>query len=476
MQRRRQRNACAPVLRIWPTAHRRWPALAGGLRQVAPLLRGLDARRPSDADLALLRQGARQATEGQRELGNGLSALTQGSRQLDEGLVRFKAALDDVPLFGSRLIEGMAPLEAGNSQLTAGLHSARENSLKLLAGMQRIDEAVVNLTDATQRAGNAMAQLAARLPEEPRLDSFVEGARELSRGSDTLLVALRQLASGGDTWQSGTGRLADGAARLETGLELLRRSLPLAVDTPAGSAQGLALSVEPIIEVVAPVPNNGIALTPNFVPLALWVGAVMAAFLVHLQRIAEPLAALPRSAQVAGKLALPLLAVVLQALLMLLMLVAVLHVPLPHPGRFALTLLTASVTFLLLVFALVRVLVRVLGDLGRVLAVLLLVVQVSAAGALLPIELSDDAFQALHPYLPLTWVVNAFRASLFGAFDGAFWPALGHVAAFGAGALLLGTLVGRWRGAGGPCQSHSGSRRWTSSSAHAQAVAVLSAG
>ncbi len=366
------------------------PALAGGLRQVAPLLRGLDARRPSDADLALLRQGARQATEGQRELGNGLSALTQGSRQLDEGLVRFKAALDDVPLFGSRLIEGMAPLEDGNSQLTAGLHSARENSLKLLAGMQRIDEAVVNLTDATQRAGNAMAQLAARLPEEPRLDSFVEGARELSRGSDTLLVALRQLASGGDTWQSGTGRLADGAARLETGLELLRRSLPLAVDTPAGSAQGLALSVEPIIEVVAPVPNNGIALTPNFVPLALWVGAVMAAFLVHLQRIAEPLAALPRSAQVAGKLALPLLAVVLQALLMLLMLVAVLHVP-------------------------------------------------------LPIELSDDAFQALHPYLPLTWVVNAFRASLFGAFDGAFWPALGHVAAFGAGALLLGTLVGRWR-------------------------------
>jgi len=417
------------------------PALAGGVRQVGPLMRGLDARRPSDAELAQLRQGSRQATEAQRELGNGLAILTEGSRQLDTGLVQFKAALDDVPLFGGRLAEGMEPLQVGNSQLTAGLDSVRDGSIKLLAGMQRIDEAVINLTDATQRAGTAMAQMAARLPDEQRLDSFVDGARELSRGSEALLGALRQLAVGGDSLQSGTARLADGAARLDTGLELLRRSLPLAVDTPAGSAQGLALSVEPVIEVVAPVPNNGVALTPNFVPLALWVGAVMAAFLVHMRRIAEPLAALPRSAQVAGKLALPLLAVALQALLMLLMLVAVLHVPLPSPGLFALTLLTASVTFLLLVFALVRV----LGELGRVLAVLLLVIQVSAAGALLPIELSDDAFQALHPYLPLTWVVNAFRASLFGAFDGVFWPTLGHVAAFGAGALLLGTLVGRWR-------------------------------
>jgi len=29
---------------------------------------------------------------------------------------------------------------------------------------------------------------------------------------------------------------------------------------------------EAVVQVVAPVPNNGTALTPNFVPLALWVG------------------------------------------------------------------------------------------------------------------------------------------------------------------------------------------------------------
>jgi putative membrane protein len=417
------------------------PQLAGGLRQVGPLLHGLDARRPADAELAALRQGAHDVVAGQRELGRGLDALAAGSQRLGEGLGQFKLAADEVPLFGGRLVDGLAPLEAGTQQLAQGLESARDGNTRLVQASQRIDEAVAALTEGTQRAGSAAAQAAQRLPDDGRLEAFVDGTRELDRGSAALLAGVRQLDGGTATLASGLQRLTDGAGRLSLGLELVRGSLPMAVDAPGGSAQGLALSVEPVVEVVAPVPNNGTALTPNFVPLALWVGAVMAAFLVHFRRIAEPVDGLPRTAQVAGKLALPAAAVCGQALIMLAMLVGVLRVPLPQPGLFLLTLLSASLTFLLLVFALVRL----LGDLGKVLAVVLLIVQVSAAGALLPIQLSDEAFQALHPYLPLTWVVSAFRASLFGAYDGVFWPSMGVVAAFGLAALALGTVVGRWR-------------------------------
>ena len=110
-------------------------------------------------------------------------------------------------------------------------------------------------------------------------------------------------------------------------------------------------------------------------------------------------------------------------------------------GLFSLLLATTSVAFLALVWALVRL----LGDIGKVVAVLLLIVQVSAAGALLPIQLSDEAFQAVHPYLPLTWVVQAFRASLFGAFDGGFWPAYAIVAGIAAVGLAIGAGLGRWR-------------------------------
>jgi putative membrane protein len=142
-----------------------------------------------------------------------------------------------------------------------------------------------------------------------------------------------------------------------------------------------------------------------------------------------------------GKLALPLAVVLLQALVMLVMLAWLLRVPLPQLGLFTLLLGTTSVAFLALVWALVRL----LGDIGKVVAVLLLIVQVSAAGALLPIQLSDEAFQAVHPYLPLTWVVQAFRASLFGAFEGAFWPAYAIVAGMALAGLALGAFAGRWR-------------------------------
>jgi len=416
--------------------------VASGVRQAGLALRSLDSRRPPDADLHQLRQGTRLLLEGQRELGRGLDALGLGAGQLQAGVGQLKAAANEVPLFGSKLLEGIEPIELGASQLGLGLGRTQEGQARLTQAALRLDEELATLVDGSIAAGASVSTLAARWPDDARLGTLVEGARELARSSEQLAGGLRQAGTGAMVLHDGLSMLGDGARRLHTGLELVRSSLPAAVDSPGGSAQGLALSVEPMIEIVAPVPNNGIALTPNSVPMALWVGAVMTAFLVHFRRVPEALAPLPRTALAAGKLALPLAAVVLQALLMLAMLVGVLHVPVPQPMPFAALLVVASCTFLALVWALVRV----LGDLGKVVAVLLLVVQVSAAGALLPVELSDEAFQAIQPYLPLTWVVHAFRAVLFDAYDGQFAQSFAAVAAVGIAAVVLGTLAGRWRG------------------------------
>jgi YhgE/Pip-like protein len=119
------------------------PQLSSGLRQVAPLLRGIDARRPPDADLAALRQGTRQLSEGQRELGRGLDALAAGGRQIGGGLGQLKTAADDIPIFGGSIVEGVVPLEDGTRQLVAGLDTAREGNERLLAASLRIDEAVL---------------------------------------------------------------------------------------------------------------------------------------------------------------------------------------------------------------------------------------------------------------------------------------------------------------------------------------------
>ena len=415
--------------------------LQSGLRQLSGPARAMAGGPPPEAELTTLRQGMRAQLDGQRDLLRGLDGLAAGSRALEGGLGQLKLAADDVPLFGGRLTEGIVPVSEGAQQLSSGLERAREGQARLLQGAQRLDEGLGLVADAAQRTGQASASLQARLPDEGRVEVLADGARELARGQDALAVNLRQLGAGSQTLQGGLLKLTDGAGRLDTGLELLRGTLPESVDRPDGSAQGLALSVEPVVEVVAPVPNQGTALAPNFVPLALWVGAVMAAFLFHLRRVPEALSGHPRAALAAGKLALPAAVVVVQASVMLAMLHFVLHVRAAHPGLFALALLTTSLAFLALVWALVRL----LGAVGQVAALLLIVVQVSAAGALLPIELSDEAFQALHPYLPLTWVVQALRVSLFGAFDGAFWPPFQAIVGVALAGLAIGTLAGRWR-------------------------------
>ena len=415
--------------------------LGGGMRQMASSLRALESRLPAESELTSLRQGAQSLTQGQQDLLRGMDTLGAGALRLEAGLLRLRTAADETPLFGSWVVEGVTPIAAGARELGTGIGRAREAQTSLLQGAQKLQAGVGSLAEGTARAGATLSAMQARLPEDTRLDRLTEGTRELVNGHDALLGGLRQLSAGTQNLQQGLVGLTDGAGRLNVGLELLRKSLPSDVDRLEGNAQGLASSVEPEVEIVAPVANQGSALVPNFVPLALWVGAVMVCFLVHLRRVPEPVAAHPRLALAAGKLVLPLSVVLLQSLAMLALLAWVLKVPLPQPGLLALTLATSSVAFL----AIVWTLVRLLGDLGKVVAVLLLIVQISAAGALLPIELSDEAFQAIHPYLPLTWVVQSFRVSLFGAYDGTFWPAYTAVALTAAAGLALGSLLGRWR-------------------------------
>jgi len=84
-------------------------------------------------------------------------------------------------------------------------------------------------------------------------------------------------------------------------------------------------------------------------------------------------------------------------------------------------------------------------DVGKALALVFLILQLSAAGGVLPIELTGAVFRDLSPWLPFTWVVRAFRASLFGAYDNTWLTAWGAILMAAAVAFVISTVVGRWR-------------------------------
>jgi putative membrane protein len=415
--------------------------LGGGLRQLGAGLRAIDARAAPERDLQSLRQGGRTLARGHTELAVGLLQLQAGAGALREGAAALKLEGGDLPFVGERIAQAAEAMLAGAEQIEQGLEAARGAQVRLAEGTQRLADGTEQLGDGLSRQTAAVGQLAARLPDDSRVESFAAGASQAADGAAALVAGLQRLQAGQLRLQEGLAPLDDGTAELAAGVRLLRASLPAGPTPPEGTPAGLAHSVQPVLEVVAPVASEGAGFAPNFVPLALWMGAVMTGFLFHFRRLPQPLMAAPRAATVTGRLVFPALVVVGQSLAMLVMLAGVLHVPVPHLLPFAATLLVASLVFLSFIFALVHL----FGDAGKMAAVLLLVVQMSAAGALLPIELSAPAFQAVHPWLPLTWVVRAFRASLFGAFDGAWVGAVAVALAAGAAALMLATVFGRWQ-------------------------------
>jgi putative membrane protein len=73
------------------------------------------------------------------------------------------------------------------------------------------------------------------------------------------------------------------------------------------------------------------------------------------------------------------------------------------------------------------------------------VFQLAAAGSAYPIELSPPLFRAVHSILPITNIIKALRAVLFGSYQGHWQRYAFNLALVGVIALALTWLIGRWR-------------------------------
>ena len=60
----------------------------------------------------------------------------------------------------------------------------------------------------------------------------------------------------------------------------------------------------------------------------------------------------------------------------------------------------------------IQFLIRNFGDIGKFLALIILVLQLAAAGGTFPIETIDKGFQAISPYLPMTYSIKLLREIL----------------------------------------------------------------
>ena len=401
--------------------------LTTGAKELGAGIRTLDGKRPRNTELSALSEGFDALTAGQGELGRGLGELQTGTQSLKAGVAGFREEADGNLLVGASITQGLDKIGSGVSELQLGLQSAAAAQDRLSEGTRQLGTGVTTLTTGVRAMNAGIHTAAAKLPDDAQLDELAKAAGSLTAGTSAVTL--------------GAQKVNDAARYLAGGMDLLAESLPMAGKKLEGSAQGLANSVQPVMELAAAVQNNGSSFAPNIIPGALWLGASLAVFLIQVRVLPRQALFVARPLQVLGKVLWPAGVVLAQALLVFLAVLFVLKIHVAQAGALAMTLGVAALTFLLIVFALTRA----LGDAGKALALILLAVQLSSSGGVLPVELSGGLFAQISPWLPITWVVKAIKASMFGAYDGQWQSSLWLVALAGLLAALMACLIGRWR-------------------------------
>src|SRR5690606_41996029 len=79
-------------------------------------------------------------------------------------------------------------------------------------------------------------------------------------------------------------------------------------------------------------------------------------------------------------------------------------------GWFILFGLLCSFVFIVIVFTLVSV----FSDVGKALAIVLLVFQIAGAGGTYPVQLIPEFFQNINPFLPFTYAIDLMREAVGG--------------------------------------------------------------
>ncbi|MFI2639683.1 YhgE/Pip family protein [Streptomyces sp. NPDC018610] len=312
-----------------------------------------------------------------------------------------------------------------------------------------------------QKKAQALADRAPHLSED--VDDAVKRIDELNKGAGEVAAGAKKLHTGLGTAKSGASDLDDGVGKLKTGALDLNGGMYKLADGSGKLAGGLHDGAKKIPDydkkdrdqrtgvMADPVqlasrdlhhaPNYGTGFAPYFIPLSLWVGAMVAYMLIPPMN-RRALAAGASSWRIALAGWLPVVAV---GALQTAALMAVLH------WAVGLEMVRAggTIAFLFLVAACFAAIVQWLnarfGPAGRILVLALLMLQLTSAGGTYPVQTSPGFFNALHPFLPMSYVVDALRRLITGGSLGPVWTACAVLAGFTAAALALTALSARRR-------------------------------
>ncbi|MFG2892761.1 YhgE/Pip family protein [Streptomyces sp. NPDC048248] len=353
---------------------------------------------------------------------SGIDKLTGDLRRLDKVAT---AVADRAPTSERDLETAVAEI----NRLNAGAHKVSDGAGKIATGAGQLTDGAGRLTDGTGRVADGAGQMH-------------DGIGAAKNGTDQLEGGIGKLKDGAVSLNGGLFKLKDGSNQLAEGLHNGVAKIPdYDKHDRDARTEVMADPVELASKSMHKAPNYGTGLAPYFIPLSLWVGA-MVAYMLFAPLSKRALAAGAPGWRIALGSWLPAFAI---GVAQVLALMAVLHWGLGlEMARSA-----ATIGFLLLATACFTAVIQLLsaffGPAGRVLTLVVLMLQLTSAGGTYPVQTSPGFFAAIHPFLPMSYVVDGLRRLITGGGLDPVWQGSIVLAAFTLGALALTALAARSR-------------------------------
>lgn len=350
-------------------------------------------------------------------------------------------------LLAKHLSDAAASLETGAADARAKAQAVKDGIAEAKGSIggvkdsynatlkQQISDLSDAVADVARRGSDMADDLGATVTDlshaASALSDDLAGAHEVLAGASADLVSA-----------------ADDLQRLKEGLDTavtsgdLDRVRELIGSDPAALADALAAPVALDRQAVYHIKNYGSAMAPFYTTLSIWVAGIVLAAMLKANVDEADVKALgnPRLHELyLGRYAFFALLAFAQATLVCAGDLLFFGIQCEHPFQFMLVGWLAGFVFSNMIYTFTVS----FGDIGKAIAVVLLVMQVAGSGGTFPIEMTADFFQAVYPFLPFTHAINAMHAAMAGAYGMEFWIELGTLSLYLIPSLALGLVFRR---------------------------------
>ncbi|GAB3679587.1 YhgE/Pip family protein [Saccharopolyspora tripterygii] len=419
----------------------------GGVRDGTGLV-SHGVRDISEATGQLDRQLGSVADFTAEQLPGAVNSLVNASGVAVSGLTSISTAtgmLEQQAADGLAAVQGLGsshPSLRGDPAYEQALDTSRRLAGGASAADSRAREALRTAEEASRRARalqSSMGPLQERVRSitEP-VDTLHSGTTEVAAGAQGITGGLNSLLAGGNVLQTGAGQLNDGSKDLQKMIDDTLGRLPATNPTEVSrAADVLGSPTEIRTGNLNPAYVYGRGLAPFFFAISLWVFGLFAYLLlkpVNQRALADRVN--PFTIALAGLLPAATLGVIGG-----LVLFGVVNFGLGlNPVHVGWTLGIVSLAAVAFV-AIDHLLRTAFGAIGGLLSLVLLIVQLTACGGLYPMETAPGPFQAIHPFLPMTYLVDGLRVTISGGLAMHLYRDLIVLACVLLAVLLLTTLV-----------------------------------